>query len=141
MKKVFIAFPALFIFLSLNIMSFAESSVVECAELFEGAVYTFGGSTPESGFDCSGFVYYVFSSCGYSVSRTADGQNTDGLGISLSMAEPGDIIVFGSGSTADHTAIYVGDGKIIHALNEESGVVLSDLSDYSSKAINVRRIY
>lgn len=142
MKKLFIFFFPIFLVFAIisGCVSYAENSIVECAELFEGTAYTFGGSSPESGFDCSGFVYYVYSTCGYTVSRTADGQNTDGLGISLSQAEPGDIIVFGSGNTADHTAIYVGNGKVIHALNSESGVVYSNLSDFNSEVINVRRI-
>ena len=116
------------------------SSVTETAKLYEGTAYTWGGEDPVIGFDCSGFIYYVFSSCGYTVSRTASGQNTDGLGIGLSQIQPGDVVVFGSGSSATHTALYLGDGIIIHALNEANGVICSSLSEYPESVIGVRRI-
>jgi len=142
MKRIIPLFLSLCFIFSVSCFAGAAhaTDVVDFAKQYIGTPYSWGGEDPESGFDCSGFVYYVLSSCGHTVSRTANGQNADGMDVGLSLIQPGDIVVFGSGSSATHTAIYAGEGTIVHALNEASGVVCSSLSDYSDPVISVRRI-
>ena len=91
------------------------------AARYEGYPYVWGGSSPESGFDCSGFVCYVLKNSGYTdISRTtAQGLCNSCQRISPSEAQPGDIIFFtgtyNSGCPVSHVGIYCGNGKMIHA--------------------------
>lgn len=108
-----------------------------------GTPYVYGGSSP-SGFDCSGFVYYVFRQCGYSVTRTATTQNRDGYYVSRSDLQPGDIIIFYNGSISGigHSGIYIGDGQFIHASSGGGRVMISSLSEsyYNARFYSARRI-
>lgn len=104
--------------------------IVAKAKEYLGTPYVYGGSSP-SGFDCSGFVYYVFRQCGYSVTRTAGTQNRDGRQVSRSELQPGDIIIFYNSAMTDvagHSGIYIGDGQFIHASSGQGKVIISDLS-------------
>lgn len=93
------------------------------AEKYLGMEYVWGGSSPSTGFDCSGFVSYVIDHCGngWSMGRqTADGLLSHCTRISSSEAEPGDLVFFqGTYDTpgASHVGIYVGNGMMIHCGN------------------------
>lgn len=97
------------------------------AQQFVGYPYVYGGSSP-SGFDCSGFMKYVFSQFGYNINRTATAQLANGYPVDYEDLRPGDIIYFGYGSTATHVGMYIGNGQFVHAQNSSTGVVITDLS-------------
>ncbi len=115
--------------------------IADYALSFVGYPYVYGGSSP-SGFDCSGFVQYVYKQNGYSVNRTATAQLADGYWVSYSDMKPGDIIYFGYGNTATHVGIYIGDGKFVHAQNSSTGVVITSLSEsyYANRYLCAHRI-
>ena len=106
-----------------------------------GVPYVFGGTSPY-GFDCSGYVQYVFANAGISLPRTADVQYEQGTPISTAELVAGDLVFFTTYTYgASHVGIYVGDGNFIHA-SSSRGVTISSLSEayYSSRYIGARRI-
>ena len=108
-----------------------------------GSPYKWGGSSPATGFDCSGFVQYVFNQFGISVSRTSNDMREDGVHVDPSDLQPGDIICFYSGNNyVGHVGIYVGDDAFVHAANSAVGVVTTPLSSqyYSSRGYEIRRM-
>lgn len=111
------------------------------AQQFVGYPYVYGGSSP-SGFDCSGFMQYVFSQFGYSINRTATAQLANGYYVAYEDLRPGDIIYFGYGSTASHVGMYIGNGQFVHAENSSTGVVITDLSVswYANRYLCAHRI-
>ena len=103
--------------------------IVEFALGFIGTRYLYGGSSP-SGFDCSGFVTYVYKNFGMSVTRNASGQYRDnGVHISKTDLAPGDLVFFSSngGSSVTHVGIFIGDEEFVHASRSGIGVVISRL--------------
>jgi cell wall-associated NlpC family hydrolase len=93
-------------------------SAIESGERLLGTRYRWGGNTPNEGFDCSGFVKYIFDAQGIILPRVSQDQARAGEAIPLDPAffEPGDLIAFASnGRTVDHIAIYAGDGRILHS--------------------------
>ena len=90
------------------------NNVVSYAESFIGVPYVYGGTTP-SGFDCSGFVQYVYNHFGKSLPRTTTQQENYGTQIPVSQAQPGDLYFWGNKGSAYHVAICVGNGKYIAA--------------------------
>ena len=90
------------------------NNVVSYAESFIGVPYVYGGTTP-SGFDCSGFVQYVYNHFGKSLPRTTTQQENCGTQIPVSQAQPGDLYFWGNKGSAYHVAICVGNGKNIAA--------------------------
>jgi cell wall-associated NlpC family hydrolase len=103
-------------------------SIVNTAMKYVGYRYRYGGSSP-SGFDCSGFVYYVMKSVGYPVARTIPGQIGSGSRVSSKDLQPGDLVFFSNTYKRglSHAGIYIGNGKFVHAQNESTGVVVSNL--------------
>lgn len=90
------------------------NNVVSYAESFIGVPYVYGGTTP-SGFDCSGFVQYVYNHFGKNLPRTTTQQENCGTQIPVSQAQPGDLYFWGNKGSAYHVAICVGNGKYIAA--------------------------
>ena len=87
-----------------------------------------GGQSLSGGTDCSGFTSYVLANFGYSVGRTPSSQfNNAGRSISLSEAQPGDIICYGSGGCS-HVALYIGDNQIVHEANSRLGCCISGIN-------------
>lgn len=103
--------------------------IVNKAKQYLGTPYVYGGASP-SGFDCSGFVYYVLKTLGYSPYRTPADQYQMGTYVSKANLKPGDIVFFHStyGSGISHVGIYAGNGQFIHAPNSRSVVSYSDLT-------------
>lgn len=97
------------------------SSIVSIAMQYVGTPYVYGGSSP-SGFDCSGFVQYVYAQAGISLPRTSGAQAAAGTAVSMSEAQPGDIVYYGY-----HVGIYAGNGMMIDAGNESTGVVYREI--------------
>ena len=88
------------------------NQIVSYAEQFIGVPYVWGGTTP-SGFDCSGFVQYVFAHFGVSLPRVSQDQQNVGTYESRANLQPGDLVFFGT--PAQHVGIYIGDGNMIDA--------------------------
>lgn len=103
-----------------------RTEIVDYAMQFLGNRYVHGGSSLESGTDCSGFTSLIYAVFGYSVSRTPSGQlSSSGRNIDYSEAQPGDIICYGS-KKCTHVGLYIGGGQIIHSANSRKGVIISD---------------
>ena len=121
----------------------AGGDIVQIAYALLGSPYASGGNSP-SGFDCSGFVQYVYSRAGIHVSRSSSTQAYDGVGVSYENAMPGDILSWGHNGRVTHSAIYVGNGMMIHAANYKTGVILSNISAWENgsydRLMYVRRI-
>lgn len=110
------------------------SSVVNYATQFVGNPYVWGGTSLTNGADCSGFVQSVYSNFGVSLPRTSYEQQNVGREVSYSDAQPGDLICYGG-----HVAIYMGNGKIVHASNSRDGIKVSDNAAYRT-ILSVRRL-
>jgi len=105
------------------------SQIVSKAKEYLGVPYKYGGTTP-SGFDCSGFVYYVYRSLGINISRTQTAMYSQGKAIKKSELKPGDLVFFQNTYKAgiSHVGIYVGDGKFIHSPSSGKVVSYADLN-------------
>ena len=106
--------------------------IAEFALKYQGYPYTWGGTSPETGFDCSGFTTYVFGNFGITLHRVACDQATyDGVLVSNSALQPGDLLCFYSSSNyVGHVGIYIGNNRFIHASTYTTGVIISELSGY-----------
>ena len=101
-----------------------------------GTRYTYGGSSPKTGFDCSGFVQYVYSRNGVTLPRTSRQQATAGqsLAAKLDGLRAGDLLFFSqSGDAVDHVAIYAGNDRILHSTSSGGGVRYDDLGSPRGK--------
>lgn len=108
--------------------SASGNQILSKAQEYLGCPYVYGGASP-SGFDCSGFVYYVLKSLGYSPYRTPADQIQMGVRVSKESLQAGDIVFFsGNGSSITHVGIYAGNGQFIHAPNSRSVVSYSSLT-------------
>jgi cell wall-associated NlpC family hydrolase len=105
--------------------------VLRTADAYVGTRYVWGGNTPSEGFDCSGFTKYVFAKYHIALPRTSREQAHAGRAIpaDFSTLRPGDLMMFAEpGEAISHVAIYVGDGRIIHASSSGHGVGYTDLN-------------
>lgn len=122
----------------------AAGDLVSIAYSLVGSPYIAGSNGP-NGFDCSGFVQYVYSRVGVNVSRSSSTQLYDGVAVSYQDAQPGDILSWGYvDGVATHSALYVGNGQMVHATNPSQGVIASDVAAWTrgsgTRVISVRRI-
>ena len=107
------------------------SSIVAEAQKYLGYRYTYGGASPSTGFDCSGFVYYVLKQQGLSPYRTPADQYNQGTYVAKANLQPGDIVFFagtGSSNAISHVGIYAGNGQMIHSPNSRSTVSYADIT-------------
>ena len=109
-------------------------SVVNYACQFVGNPYVWGGTSLTSGADCSGFTQSVYANFGISLPRTSYEQQNAGTEVSYADAQPGDLICYGG-----HVAIYMGNGRIVHASNSVDGIKISDNAAYRT-IVSVRRL-
>ncbi|PPA70297.1 LysM peptidoglycan-binding domain-containing protein [Jeotgalibacillus proteolyticus] len=119
----------------------SASSVVNVAMSHLGVPYSWGGSSP-AGFDCSGFIYYVYKQAGYNISRTnAEGQHARSY--EVSSPQVGDLVFFENTYKAgiSHVGIYIGNNQFVHA--NDNGVIVTSLSNsyWKSKFESFKRFY
>ncbi len=122
-------------------------ALVVFAMQFVGYPYIWAGESPETGFDCSGLVYYVFREFGYKVPRTATLQfnYTGAVPVELGELLPGDLVFFSdtqSTSKITHVGIYIGNDQYLHAANPKRGVVIDSIygAYFTSTYVGARRI-
>ena len=121
-------------------------SIVESAYNYVGTPYVLGGTTPD-GFDCSGFVRYVYEENGIHLSRTSGEQLQEGSTVSISELRPGDLIFFNMNRRnrrpVDHVGLYLGEGHFIHAPSRRSRMIKIETleNDYFlPKIVEARRV-
>lgn len=90
-----------------------------------GAAYVWGAAGPNA-FDCSGLTSWAYAQAGKNIPRTSGAQASSGKPVAINALQPGDIVSYYGG--ASHVAIYVGNGKVVHALNSDTPVRVDDLN-------------
>lgn len=106
-----------------------RQSVVNYALQFVGNPYVYGGTSLTNGTDCSGFTQSVLANFGISISRTAASQSGGGTAVDMSNLQPGDLLFYDNGSGIGHVSMYIGNGQVVHASNEQTGIIVSSV-DY-----------
>ncbi len=110
-------------------------SVVSYAKQFIGTKYTYGGTSPSTGFDCSGFTSYVYRHFGVSLPRTSGGQSGVGTAVTKADLQAGDLVIY-----SGHVAIYLGGGNVIHSPRPGKSVCIVPLNQAASGFSGGRRI-
>ncbi len=110
-------------------------SVVSYAKQFIGTKYTYGGTSPSTGFDCSGFTSYVYRHFGVSLPRTSGGQSGVGTAVTKANLQVGDLVIY-----SGHVAIYLGGGNVIHSPRPGKSVCIVPLNQAASGFSGGRRI-
>ena len=103
-----------------------RAEIVSFARRYLGGRYVWGGTSLGRGVDCSGYTQAIYRNFGYSIPRTSRSQAASGRNISSSQARPGDLFFYGKGGYINHVGMYIGNGQIIHASNERSGIKISN---------------
>ncbi|MDD6762713.1 MAG: NlpC/P60 family protein [Clostridiales bacterium] len=117
-------------------------SILDLADSLRGTPYVWGGTTTR-GFDCSGFVQYIYGQNGYSLTRTTYTQwDNDGRFVSKAELKPGDLVYFGSGNSPSHVGMYVGNGMMIHSPRTGDVIKYSTIESgyYSNCYLGAKRI-
>ncbi len=103
-----------------------RQSIVNYALQFVGGRYSYGGSDPNTGVDCSGFTRYVMQhAAGLTINRSSGGQASQGRTVGADQMRPGDLIFYGSGSSINHVAMYIGNGQVVHSSTYSTGIKTS----------------
>jgi cell wall-associated NlpC family hydrolase len=112
--------------------------VASIAKRYLGIPYRWGGESPKTGFDCSGFVQYVFSRVGVSLPRVVSAQWTVGRRVSRSALRPGDIVFFNG---LGHDGIYIGGNRFVHSPSSGDVVKISTITGYyADRWVGARRV-
>lgn len=117
--------------------------VVALAKQYLGTPYVLGGNGPSS-FDCSGFTKYIYAQFGYTLNRTATDQLQNGVSVSRSELQPGDLVFFkyNTSKPVSHVGIYIGGGEFIHASTNRYMVQIDQMNSghYANVFVYARRI-
>ena len=116
----------------------SKQEIANFALQFVGNPYVAGGNSLTSGTDCSGFVRLVYENFGVSLPRIASEQSYVGEGVSVDNIQVGDIVSYGYNGVVSHSALYVGNGQIVHAATPALGIRIDNL--YMMPIIAVRRV-
>ena len=114
--------------------------IISYAKNYLGGRYVYGGNNLNTGVDCSGFAQQVMKHFNISLERSSRAQYaSNGYKISEAELMPGDLVFYGNDGYVNHVAIYAGDGKIIHASTEKTGIIMSNLY-YGKAIIGIKRV-
>ena len=116
----------------------SENAIIAYASNFLGTPYLWGGTSPSTGFDCSGFTQYVYKHFGISLGRTTYDQINDGVQVSRDNLKSGDLVFFGASGSPSHMGIYVGNNTYIHS--PRTGDVIKVSSMTRKDYITARRV-
>ena len=123
-----------------NKPQYLGEEIVSYAKNYLGGRYVYGGNNLNTGVDCSGFTQQVMKRFNISLERSSRAQYaSNGYQISEAEVMPGDLVFYGNGGYVNHVAIYAGDGKIIHASTENTGIIISNLY-YGKPVIGIKRV-
>ena len=114
--------------------------IAACAQEYLGFDYRYGGKSPETGFDCSGLVYFVYGQFGIPLNRTAADMEKNGEHVPREELQPGDILLFRRGGWIGHAGIYIGDEQYIHSMDVGIGVVISPMEEIRGE-LEIRRVF
>lgn len=122
-----------------------KQKLITDAKYYKGGRYVWGGTTPK-GFDCSGYVQYLYKKNNISLPRTAWAQSQKGEAVELEDLQKGDLLFFLTdkerGIPITHVGIYIGNGKFIHAASKKKGIIISPLTSgsYAKSFVSARRL-
>jgi len=122
-----------------------KKKLLDYAKFFKGGKYVWGGTTPK-GFDCSGYVQYLYKKSGVNLPRTAWAQSKKGMPVNKSHLQEGDLLFFLTdkkrGIPVTHVGIYLGNGKMIHAASTKKGIIISPITHghYANTFVSARRV-
>jgi len=122
-----------------------QAKLLEDAKYYKGGKYVWGGTSPQ-GFDCSGYVQYLYKKQNIELPRTAYSQSKLGKTIPLNRLQKGDLVFFltdrSRGLPITHVGIYIGEGKFIHAADKTRGVIISPImyGSYHNSFVTAKRI-
>ncbi|MGB5505856.1 MAG: C40 family peptidase [Sulfurovum sp.] len=122
-----------------------KQKLLEDAKYFKGGKYVWGGTTPE-GFDCSGYVQYLYKKHNINLPRTAWAQSKKGQIVEKNDLQKGDLLFFLTdkkrGIPITHVGIYIGNGNFIHAASKKKGIIISPLThgSYAKTFVSARRV-
>ncbi len=122
-----------------------KQKLLEDAKYFKGGKYVWGGTTPE-GFDCSGYVQYLYKKHNINLPRTAWAQSKKGIPVTKDNLQKGDLLFFLTdkkrGIPVTHVGIYIGNGKFIHAASKKKGIIISPIThgSYARCFVSAKRV-
>jgi cell wall-associated NlpC family hydrolase len=128
-----------------HVSALDKQKLLEDAKYFKGGKYVWGGTTPE-GFDCSGYVQYLYKKHNINLPRTAWSQSKKGLTIAKADLQKGDLLFFLTdkkrGIPVTHVGIYIGDGNFIHAASKKKGIIISPIThgSYAKTFVSAKRV-
>lgn len=126
-----------------EVMSDKAKALIQEAEKYIGIPYVYGGTTPD-GFDCSGYVKYVFEKFGITLKRVSRDQYAYcGTKVERKDLQPGDLVFFGTGGVVGHVGIYTGNGQMIHSPSTGKSICYTSIESnyYVSHYIGAKRIF
>ncbi|MCF6245468.1 MAG: C40 family peptidase [Sulfurovum sp.] len=122
-----------------------KNALLEYAKYFKGVKYVWGGTTPK-GFDCSGYVQFLYKKHNINLPRTAWSQSQKGVSVAKNDLKKGDLLFFLTdkkrGIPVTHVGIYIGNGEFIHAASKKKGIIISPIYSgyYASKFVSAKRV-
>lgn len=128
---------------SLKLHTDKTNAIIDTAKKYIGVPYQWGGDSPATGFDCSGFVQYVFAQNGITLPRISAEQFKVGTPVELNNLKPGDLIFFSfaKNGAVDHVGIYIGDNQFINA-SSSKGVTIYPIGPYwTSVEVGAKRVF